>query len=275
VNSTGGKPSDVVSRPFRVVLFSDPFLAASADELVLRLCAHESIDLLAVICEGSKGGARGRARDLWNRRGSLGLLIALVEVLGVVRRAVSEPKRHLRRRKALATVQLVPDLHSRDVIERVRRLAPDLGLIYGGPILKPELFEIPRLGTLGIHHGRLPEYRGKKTTFWEMYHGEPEAGVTIQLVNAGIDTGRVVAQAAIPTGRKGYGRVWRDVQDAGVNLYVDAILAVAAGDARPVEMSGKPGRLYKDPSPRQLIELGLRRLSRRRAPSMRSRGWWR
>jgi hypothetical protein len=51
-------------------------------------------------------------------------------------------------------------------------LAPDLGLIYGSPILKPELFEIPRCGTLGIHHGKVPAYRGNKTTFWAMYNGE-------------------------------------------------------------------------------------------------------
>jgi len=261
VNTTGEKPDDVAPRPIRVVLFSDPFLAASADELVSCLSSHESIDLLAVLCQGSERGARGRARDLWNRRGILGLLIAVVEAASTGGRAVFSPDRHRRRREALAAIQLVPDLHASDVIEKVRRMSPDLGLIYGGPILKPELFRIPRLGTLGIHHGRLPEYRGKKTTYWEIYHGEREAGVTIQRVNAGIDTGEVIARAAVPIGRKSYPRVWREVQAAGVNLYVDAILAVAAGTVRPIEAMGKPGRLYKDPSLRQLVDLWLRRMS--------------
>ena len=72
-------------------------------------------------------------------------------------------------------------------------------IFYGGPILKPALFEIPTLGTLGIHHGKLPAYRGKKTTFWAMFNDEPSAGVTIQSVNAGLDTGRGV--------RAGEGRV--------------------------------------------------------------------
>jgi len=261
VNTTGGKPDDVTQRPIRVVLFSDPFLAANADELVSCLSAHESIDLLAVLCQGSERGARGRARDLWKRRGILGLLIAVVEAASTGGRAVFSPDRRRRRRDALAAIQLVPSLHASNVIEKVRRMSPDLGLIYGGPILKPELFRIPRLGTLGIHHGRLPEYRGKKTTFWEIYHGEREAGVAIQRVNAGIDTGEVIAQAAIPIGRKSYPRVWREVQAAGVNLYMDAILAVAAGTVRPIEATGKPGRLYKDPSPRQLVDLWLRRMS--------------
>ena len=95
-------------------------------------------------------------------------------------------------RPALARFETVRDVHAPAVIERLRALAPDLGVIYGGPLLKPELFEIPRLGTLGIHHGRAPKYRGKKTTFWEVFNGEPTAGVTIQRLNRGIDTGDIV-----------------------------------------------------------------------------------
>jgi len=65
---------------------------------------------------------------------------------------------------ALSKFVTVPDVHAQAVLERVRAAAPDLGVIYGAPILKPELFGIPPLGTLGIHHGRVPQYRGKKTT---------------------------------------------------------------------------------------------------------------
>lgn len=255
-------PSAGGSRPIRVVLFSDPFLAASADLLVSRLRAHESIDLLAVLCEGSEAGVGGRIRDLWVRRGVLGLPIALVEAAVFGARVVFDPARHRRRREALVAVELVRDVHATSVIERVRGLCPDLGLIYGGPILRPELIGIPRLGTLGIHHGRLPEYRGKKTTFWEIYHGEREACVTIQRVNAGIDTGEVIAQAAVPIGRKSYPRLWREIQAAGVDLYVNAILAVASGEARPIVTSGRPGKLYKDPSPRQLAHLWWLRRTR-------------
>ncbi len=191
--------------------------------------------------------------------------IALVEAAAFGARAVFDPGHHRRRREALAAIELVHDVHAASVIERVRRLAPDLGLIYGGPILRPELIGIPRLGTLGIHHGRLPEYRGKKTTFWEIYHGEREAYVTIQRVDAGIDTGEVIAQAAVPIGRKSYPRVWREVQAAGVDLYVKAILAVASGEVKLITTTGKRGQLYKDPSLRQLADLWLKRIRGGRA----------
>ena len=79
--------------------------------------------------------------------------------------------------------------------------------VCGAPILKPELFEIPAFGTLGIHHGRLPEYRGKKTTFWAIYNGDSTAGVTIQRINAGLDTGEIVCTGEVPTAGKTTGEL--------------------------------------------------------------------
>jgi len=256
--------------PIRAVLFADPFLAASADDFVHRLREHPSIELLAVYCQGPGAGSLARLNDLWRRRGPLGLVIALTEAGAGAVRIVFRSGRHRRRREALSAIRVVPDLHASDILEQVRRLDPDLGLVYGGPILKPELFRIPKIGTLGIHHGRLPEYRGKKTTFWEMFNGEALAGITIQSIDAGIDTGRVIARSAVPIERKSYSRVWRDVQEVGVALFIDAVLRTAAGE--PGTGAGdaheaaprKPGPLYRDPKPAQLLRFWLKRLPGRR-----------
>ena len=258
--------ASVAAEPIRVVLLADPFLAARADDFVCRLWGHPSIELLAVYCQGSGAGPLARLRDLWRRRGPLGLVIALTEAGVGAGRMVFRPGRHRRRREALSFIQVVPDLHAAEMIEKVRRLDPDLGLIYGGPILKPELFEIPSFGTLGIHHGRLPDYRGKKTTFWEMYNGESVAGITIQSIEAGIDTGRAIARATVPIGRKSYSRVWRDVQSAGVDLFIKVVLRTAADrpefvDGQGQEVGpGKPGRLCRDPTLAQLLRFWLKRL---------------
>jgi methionyl-tRNA formyltransferase len=158
-------------------------------------------------------------------------------------------------------VSFVPDVHAPQVLARVRELDPDLGLIYGGPILKPELFDIPRFGTLGIHHGRLPEYRGRKTTFWEMQRGEETAGVTIQRINAGVDTGEVLQRGAVPIGGKTYGRVWREVQQLGVELYLDAVLQVKRGAATFESPAPSKGPHYRDPRSLDILRLWWRRLA--------------
>ncbi len=162
-------------------------------------------------------------------------------------------------RRIWERIHVAPRIHAPEILERVKQLGPDLGLIYGGPILRPELFGIPAMGTLGIHHGTLPHYRGKKTTFWEMYNGEATAGVTIQRVNAGIDTGEVVLRGAVNIGRKRYGKIWHEVQRLGVDLYVEAILQIRLGTATFEAEEGPKGCLYRDPSPAHILGLWFRR----------------
>ena len=169
------------------------------------------------------------------------------------------------RRRASRTLRkfvTVPDVHAPAVLQRVRALEPDLGLIYGAPILKPSLFGVPALGTLGIHHGKVPEYRGKKTTFWAMYHGERSAGVTIQRVSAGIDTGDVVEAGEVEIGCKSYGRVERELEDLGLALYLKAVLEMRQGRAtfRPQGSAAEKGRSYRQPSARDIARFWLRRL---------------
>jgi methionyl-tRNA formyltransferase len=137
-------------------------------------------------------------KNLWKRRGFLALPLAISRfgktIGSFLRRPIAEARLGRKLAEMFNRIHFVPDIHSVNVLQHVRSLDPDLGLIYGSPILKPALFETPHLGTLGIHHGKAPEYRGKKTTFWEIYNGEKTVAVTIQKVNAGLDTGDILKQ---------------------------------------------------------------------------------
>lgn len=263
--SAPASPRDaaIEGRPIRVVVFPGAFRDPMVEEFCRRLEEHPEIELVGGVRQTPGLSWRRYVANLWRRRGPLAVPILLRELAGAAARWVPGPVRRLRSRRARRAVEerivSVPDAHAPEVLERVREWDPDLGLIYGGPILRPELFEIPRLGTLGIHHGRLPDYRGKKTTFWEIYHGEPAAGVTIQRVNAGLDTGEVVTEGEVPIGRKPYRRVWREVQEIGLDLYVAAVVAMKRGTAEPRPPRGPPGPLYRDPGIRELAALWWRR----------------
>jgi methionyl-tRNA formyltransferase len=209
--------------------------------------------------------ARQRFRELWTRRRWMALPVAAKEMsVGLVRalqRPVAGKAERMKAARILASFAQVKDLHASEVLAQVAALEPDLGIIYGAPILRPDLYSIPRHGTLGIHHGRVPQYRGKKTTFWAMYNGEQSAGVTIQRVNAGIDTGEVVKTGEVTIGRKTYRTVEREVQELGFRLYLDAILDVRHGRAtfRPQETGSLGLRKYRQPSAADIGRFVLRR----------------
>jgi folate-dependent phosphoribosylglycinamide formyltransferase PurN len=73
---------------------------------------------------------------------------------------------------------------------------PDIAIARCKMILKPEVFELPRVGTFVMHPGVCPEYRNAHGCFWAMVNRDVErVGMTLLKVDAGIDTGSVYLQA--------------------------------------------------------------------------------
>jgi folate-dependent phosphoribosylglycinamide formyltransferase PurN len=228
-----------------------------------RLEAHPEIELTACFCESIGQSFGAKLEDLWKRRRFLGLPVLVIQTWRAMSRFLSEPGFEIELNRILTRiahkVYFVQDIHASSVIEQVCSIAPDLGLVYGSPILRPSLFQIPRFGTLGIHHGKLPEYRGKKTTFWALFNGAETAGVTVQRINEGVDTGDVVKQAEIPIEGRSFQEVWNDIELSGLDLYIQAILEVKQGIATYQRPTGTKGRLYGDPKLSDLLKFWWRR----------------
>lgn len=86
-----------------------------------------------------------------------------------------------------------------DAIACLREWSPDLLIFTGGNILRKPLLDVPRLGVLNVHLGMLPEVRGMSSPEWSLLNGVP-IGVTIHLMDAGIDTGPVLQRFEFPEG---------------------------------------------------------------------------
>jgi methionyl-tRNA formyltransferase len=59
------------------------------------------------------------------------------------------------------------------------------------------ILDIPRLGCLNVHPSLLPANRGPDPLFWTFRNGDEQTGVTIHLMDEGLDTGPIVAQERI------------------------------------------------------------------------------
>lgn len=79
-------------------------------------------------------------------------------------------------------------------IAHIRALEPDLIVVVAyGQILPQRLLEVPPHGCLNVHTSLLPKYRGAAPIQWAIAEGEAETGVTIMKMDAGLDTGPVLA----------------------------------------------------------------------------------
>jgi methionyl-tRNA formyltransferase len=137
-------------------------------------------------------------------------------------------------------------------------LAPDLAVLLGADIMPPSWLGVPRLGTINAHYGLLPAYRGMNVTEWSVLQGDP-VGVTVHLVEPGIDTGPILLRERItPEPAETFETLRRKHQELAAELLVAAAKALEAGTARPVPQSPDAGRQYYRMHP------ALRRVAERR-----------
>ncbi|RJQ36546.1 MAG: methionyl-tRNA formyltransferase [Dehalococcoidia bacterium] len=89
-------------------------------------------------------------------------------------------------------------LKDKTAIDQLVALAPDAIVTAAyGQILPPAVLDVPRLGSLNLHPSLLPRYRGPSPVASAILSGDEFTGVTVMLMDAGLDTGPVLAQAQV------------------------------------------------------------------------------
>ena len=139
---------------------------------------------------------------------SLNALLGAHDLLGVVTQPdrPAGRKRRLRESpiKSIARAAGIPVIQPRRIreeaaIEALRAWDADVYVVAAyGQILPQALLDIPRQGTVNVHASLLPRWRGAAPIQAAIRAGDGESGVTIMLVDAGLDTGPLLAKRALP-----------------------------------------------------------------------------
>jgi folate-dependent phosphoribosylglycinamide formyltransferase PurN len=174
------------------------------------------------------------------------------------------------------SVNFLSNYHTEEAMGLMRAAEADLGVVWGTNILKECVFRIPRLGSINIHQGLAPYYRGGPPVFWELYNGEREIGVTVHFVESKVDTGEIIAQETLPLiydysyglNYEAFIANYRSrMMDHCVRLMVNAVRLIADGAARPRPQNTNLGTRYRLPVKHEKDEL-------RRRLRMRRNGEW-
>ncbi len=105
-----------------------------------------------------------------------------------------------------------------------------------GRILPGALLDLPRLGTLNVHPSLLPRYRGASPIQAAIANGDDETGVSIMLMDAGLDTGDVVlAQRVQIEPEETFGELHDRLAGIGAELLGGALDLAANGP-----LAGRP-----------------------------------
>lgn len=128
----------------------------------------------------------------------------------------------------------IKTFEAREQIEPLFKQA-DAGIVAAyGRILPEWMLNAPRMGCVNVHSSLLPKHRGAAPINWAIARGERETGVTIMQMDAGLDTGPMLSQRAIPIGvEETAAELTPRLAELGAELLVETLNKLERGEIRP------------------------------------------
>jgi methionyl-tRNA formyltransferase len=119
--------------------------------------------------------------------------------------------------------------------DALRELAPELIVVAAyGLILPQAVLDVPRHHCLNVHASLLPKYRGASPIAYAILKGERETGITLMQMEAGLDTGPIIARRTIPIDDGDTtGTLEHKLAVLGADLVRDTLPAWLAGQIEP------------------------------------------
>lgn len=156
----------------RAVFMGTPDFALPA----LDALAHAGCDLVAVYTQPDRRAGRGK-------------------------RTTPSPVKQAALERGLPVYQPASLRRDPDARRQLAALQPHLIVVAAyGLFLPPETLALPPLGALNIHPSLLPMYRGPSPVASAILAGDAKTGVSIILLDEGMDSGPILAQRETPIG---------------------------------------------------------------------------
>jgi methionyl-tRNA formyltransferase len=252
----------------RVVFMGSPHFALPS---LQALSEHYSV--VAVVCQPDRPAGRGR-------------------------QPASPPTKLYAAEVGIPVLQ-PEQLRDGESLSQITELQPELFVVAAyGQILPQSLLEVPEHGSLNVHASLLPRWRGAAPVQAAIRSGDEATGITIMLMDAGLDTGPIISQkrVSIEPDETG-GSLTERLSNIGAELLNETIPGYLSGDivpelqddslstyapmlkksdgaldlGQPADQLARQIRAF-NPWPGSFIRWGERRLSIKRAHAASSNG---
>ncbi|MCI8553969.1 MAG: formyl transferase [Clostridiales bacterium] len=145
--------------------------------------------------------------------------------------------------------QFVKTVNGEETADLLKKLKPDVIIVNGTRIIKKHILDIGDAPFINMHTGITPKYRGVHGGYWALVnHDEENCGVTVHLVDEGIDTGSILYQERIhPTERDNFVTYPYLQTSEGVKLEIKALYDLQQGELHPCS-NDLPSHLWTHPT---------------------------
>lgn len=123
-----------------------------------------------------------------------------------------------------------------EAIDELRQWQAELYVVAAfGQILPQAVLDLPRYGSINVHASLLPRWRGAAPIQAAIRAGDPETGITIMKMDAGLDTGPILSQRAIPIAPDETGQSLHDkLAQLGGDLLIETLPGYVNGTIQPI-----------------------------------------
>jgi methionyl-tRNA formyltransferase len=130
----------------------------------------------------------------------------------------------------------VDGVRSGEGFEALRGAEADaLVVVAYGQLLSADVLDLPELGSVNVHFSLLPRWRGAAPVQRAILEGDERTGVTVMLMDEGMDTGPILATTEVPIGAdEDAGTLGVRLAELGGPLLVETLRALSAGAVEPV-----------------------------------------
>lgn len=134
---------------------------------------------------------------------------------------------------------LLPNRPS-DIIDELKAFNADIAVLAAyGRIISQQVIDLFPMGIVNIHPSLLPHYRGPTPIESVILNGDPETGVSIMQLAAGMDDGPVYGQRTLTvTNDIDKFQLYQQIVDLSTALFFDLFPAIIDGSLQPVAQSG-------------------------------------
>ena len=148
-----------------------------------------------------------------------------------------------------------------DAIRMLRAMKPKAVFVASTGLLRKPLLEALDCPVVNYHSGVNPTYRGINGGYYALANGEPERfGVTLHLVDRGVDTGAILATNTIKTGQRDNMQTYITLMAArSQDLVVETMTRVLEGDCSTLQPSDAPSKQYFAPTLGEYLKNGFAR----------------
>ncbi len=148
--------------------------------------------------------------------------------------------------KDLAVESNIPVIQPRSLKEpealaQLQNWGPDLIIVAAfGQILRSQVLDLPPHGCINVHASLLPRWRGAAPIQAAILNGDDQTGVTIMVMDRGLDTGHILSQRAIPiTNEHTAGTLSPLLAELGAQLLLDTLPIFLSGELHPQSQDEK------------------------------------